>query len=183
MTDEGARRVVSPQCGITAMIGKVPALLLLRLSQLVHRARRDAVFRLPLLVRDHRPPGAVVLALPAVPRRRGEVAGRARHQRAGQQRRPLDGLRPGARARPAVRGGRPLTSSLGRRLVERERDHQHRKRCIRVTRGGKTLVGAQVLCGAHAFLRNLRGRCYAFAQGVDTVGFCQLRHYYAPGIP
>jgi IS6 family transposase len=56
----------------------------------------------------------------------------------------------------------------GKRVQQRiERDHQHLKGRLRPMRGFKTLAGARVLCRAHAFLRNLRGRFYDFGRAVD----------------
>ena len=45
-----------------------------------------------------------------------------------------------------------------------ERDHQHLKGRLSITRGFKTLSGARVLCAGHAFLRNLRGGFYDLQQ-------------------
>jgi IS6 family transposase len=48
-----------------------------------------------------------------------------------------------------------------------ERDHQHLKGRVHTMRGFKTLVGARVLCRAHAFVRNLRGHFYDLGQVLD----------------
>jgi putative transposase len=49
-----------------------------------------------------------------------------------------------------------------------ERDHQHLKGRVRSMRGCKTLTGARVLCRAHAFVRNLRGRFYELGWLLDS---------------
>ncbi len=49
------------------------------------------------------------------------------------------------------------------------RDHRHLKGRLRGMRGCKTLDGARVLCRAHAFLRNRRGRFYDLGHLVDAV--------------
>lgn len=57
----------------------------------------------------------------------------------------------------------------GKALQQRiERDHQHLKGRLGVTRGFKTLAGARVLCRAHAFLRNLRGGFYDLGRSTPT---------------
>jgi transposase-like protein len=57
---------------------------------------------------------------------------------------------------------------MGKQIQQRiERDHQHLKGRLRLLRGFKTLVGARVLCRAHAFLRNLRGGFYDLGHLVD----------------
>ncbi len=57
----------------------------------------------------------------------------------------------------------------GKRVQRRsERGHQHPKGRLRPMRGFETLAGARVLCRAHAFRRDLRGRCYDFGRAVDT---------------
>ena len=50
-----------------------------------------------------------------------------------------------------------------------ERDHQHLKGRLRPLRGFKTLTGARVRCGGHAFLRNLRGGFYDLGRPIDAV--------------
>ncbi len=57
----------------------------------------------------------------------------------------------------------------GKAIQQRiERDHQHLKGRLTVTRGFKTLAGARVLCRAHAFLRNLRDHFYDLERILDT---------------
>jgi transposase-like protein len=57
----------------------------------------------------------------------------------------------------------------GKAIQQRiERDHQHLKGRLTVTRGFKTLTGARVLCQAHAFLRNLRSHFYDFERMLGT---------------
>ena len=64
----------------------------------------------------------------------------------------------------------PVAHEVGKRVQQRiERDHQHLKGRVHGMRGFKTLAGARVLCGAHAFLRNLRGGFYNLEQLVDNV--------------
>ena len=93
-----------------------------RLPPPLHRPERDAVLRLPLPARHHRPRRALVSALPPELRRRGRAARRARRAR-----RPLDGLRLGARVRPALRGRRAPLPPRRREQLERRRDlHQGR---------------------------------------------------------
>jgi transposase-like protein len=57
----------------------------------------------------------------------------------------------------------------GKAIQQRiERDHQHLKGRLRPLRRFKTLAGARVLCRAHAFLRNLRGRFYDCGRLTDA---------------
>ena len=58
---------------------------------------------------------------------------------------------------------------VGKAVQQRiERDHQHLKGRVHSMRGFKTLVGARVLCRAHAFVRNLRGHVYDLGQSLDS---------------
>ena len=63
---------------------------------------------------------------------------------------------------PALAAVLPQAMHEAGKLVQQriERDHQHLKGRVRCMRGFKALSGARVLCRAHAFLRNLRGRFY-----------------------
>lgn len=65
---------------------------------------------------------------------------------------------------PALAAALPAAMhETGEAIQQRiERDHRHRKGRLGVPRGCKALTGARVLCRAHAFLRNLRGRCCEF---------------------
>jgi transposase-like protein len=63
----------------------------------------------------------------------------------------------------------PVAHETGKAVQQRiERDHQHLKGRLRPMRGFKTLAGAQVVCCAHAFLRNLRPHFYEFGDATAT---------------
>lgn len=54
------------------------------------------------------------------------------------------------------------------------RDQQHLQGRLRGRRGFKTFAGARVVCRAPAFLRNLRGRFYAFDEAAGAANSPQV---------